>query len=332
MAFAPELDPEQWVPADRLLIGEFLRRYHARLSHEMALHGMLGGGPGAAGLGEELNDAIGVVARSHGESLRQILEYVRYRHPGNLRPAGAALVFHMGLLRVADYLQLDADRAPALLFDLRSPASLLSIREWKNHQAVATISWQATDPQAIAVSIQPPEGVRTFLQMRRLLAGLQHEMDVTSAVLREAYGGGELGAIRLSRTRIASNLDSEALHERLSFVPREAGLRSGDDLFRLVVRHLYGNQPAVAGRELLQNAVDAVRERWRLELVGELSPAATGEPDVTITVEEIGESEYVLRVTDTGIGMSPEIVTDYFLKAGASVRPDTAAGRAPHRR
>ena len=38
----PELDPQKLTQQDRLLIGEFLRRHHARLAHEIALHGVPG--------------------------------------------------------------------------------------------------------------------------------------------------------------------------------------------------------------------------------------------------------------------------------------------------
>jgi hypothetical protein len=54
---------------DRVLIGEFIRRHHARLAHEIALVGV----PGPTGNAIQLNalppdlaDLAGLIARSHG--------------------------------------------------------------------------------------------------------------------------------------------------------------------------------------------------------------------------------------------------------------------------
>jgi hypothetical protein len=61
---------------DRYLIGEFLRRHHPRLAHEIALYGVPGPDHerlGLVGLNHDLADLAGLVARSHGMSLRACL-------------------------------------------------------------------------------------------------------------------------------------------------------------------------------------------------------------------------------------------------------------------
>jgi molecular chaperone HtpG len=76
-------DSGQWEGNHCRVVGEFIRRHHARLAHEIAIYGF----PGLpVGLGEEqlpamgierghalmrLADLIGLTARSHGTSLRE---------------------------------------------------------------------------------------------------------------------------------------------------------------------------------------------------------------------------------------------------------------------
>ncbi len=143
-----------WDDNTKLVVGEFLRRHHARLGHEIAVHGF----PGLeVGEGEDefpaipqmkhefadLADLIGLVARSHWLSLRESMRYVtEYRFKKQIRPRSAAVLFEMALLRVADFLQLDRDRAPATLLRLRDPQSPDSVREWKKHGTVVSISYE----------------------------------------------------------------------------------------------------------------------------------------------------------------------------------------------
>jgi molecular chaperone HtpG len=326
VALEEDLAPERWTDHDRLLIGEFIRRNHARLAHEIALYGF----PGIAGgtfpvLGEtlaSLADAVGVTARSHNEDLRLAAEYLQYKQPGDLRPDGAVLLYLMGLLRIADYFQLEAGRAPALLLHLREPQSPQSIAEWRKHEAVQQISWEHKDPQAVSIQVSAAHGIRTYLQLTELVDDLQRELDVTTAVLSETFGATDLAPLRLSRQRVRTNLREKSLHERLGFVPKRARLRSAEDLFRLVISDLYGNAPAVAGRELLQNAVDAVREleRWKARNGTEPAIAEFHDLPADVLVEErtLDDGMGELRVVDRGVGMTPATVIECFLTAGAS--------------
>jgi molecular chaperone HtpG len=322
------LDPGRWMTDDYLLIGEFLRRHHARLAHEIAVQGFPGLSaretPVLLELVPRLANVTGAVARSHAESLRLMVDYLEFLHPGSRRPAGARLPYLMGVLRVADYLQLAVNRAAPLLLRLRRPHSPISIAEWDKHRAVEDVSFDHRDPQAIYVEVSDEHEFRTHLALRELLDDVQVELDMTAAVLSETYEMS-LRPLRLSRQRIRSNLDAPGLHEQLPFVPRRAALRSATDLFRLVVADLYGRAPAVAGRELIQNAADAVRARreWEHQTGTPVPAEALREldADVVVTLEEHASGRCLLRVEDRGIGMTPDVVIDYFLQAGASLAP-----------
>ncbi|HWW76589.1 MAG TPA: hypothetical protein VNZ44_14430, partial [Pyrinomonadaceae bacterium] len=103
---------------DRLLIGEFLRRHHPRLAHEIALRGVPGPPPDPAlsktpdplslspRLDPKLADLAGLVARSHGLSLRATFGYLDNFHRREYK--GVHAVFLMAVLRVSDYMQIQA--------------------------------------------------------------------------------------------------------------------------------------------------------------------------------------------------------------------------------
>jgi molecular chaperone HtpG len=327
VGYTRHLDPTTWRDEDRLLIGEFLRRHHARLAHEIAVHGFPGGIDLIQLLPADIADAMGCVARSHGELLRSGLAYVNHKYGTDMRPARALLPFLMALLRVADYLQLDAERAPTVLLHLKDPQSPKSVEEWEKHAAVRAIGWDdRDDPAAVWLHLSPDLTLRIHLALNDLVEMLRAELDTTVAVLDEHYGAVDgYRAVQLARRRVRTNLNSPALLDALPFVPRRAALRNATDLFRLMIWDLYGAEDrGVGGRELVQNAVDAVRERRRVETSrGEALGASEfhdlgPNTDVLVTLEEQEDGSWLLRVRDRAIGMTPDTIINYFLLAGAS--------------
>ncbi len=333
-------DVGRWTTKDRLVIGEFIRRHHTRLAHEMALAGFPGleRGTGAEEFPaicdlpapyNDLADLVGLVARSHGMALRTCTEYLREKHPGKFRILGTAVVYPMALLRVADYLQLDADRAPPVLLQLRNPQSPKSLEEWEKHGQVADIDHETKDPYAVQVDVRPTHGLRTHLQLKELLDGLQQEMDVSTAVLAEVYGLATrygLDRLQLAKRRVRSNINEQSLCEKLDYVPVRSGFEADPHLLTLLVEPLYGAQPTIGIRELMQNGVDAVRE---CERFCEKHPEETHDlrfpeqdADVLIQFEELDNGRWRLRVSDKGIGMQESTIRKYFLRAGASFRTD----------
>lgn len=81
----------------------------------------------------------------------------------------------------------------------------------------------------------------------------------------------------------------------------------------LVGRDLYSD-PAVFVRELIQNAIDAVRTREKLDR--ELPSGWKGQ--INIRTWRDNEGYHWFRIEDNGIGMTEEIIKNYFLKIGCS--------------
>jgi molecular chaperone HtpG len=332
----PPLDPLSMTQRDRLLIGEFIRRHHARLAHEFAVFGI----PGVEGrrvefapsvLQSHIGDLAGLVARSHGLNVRSLMPYLqKLYHPRDFH--GVHAIFLMALLRVSDYLQVQAARAPNQLLHVRQLRSPISLREWNTHQAIANITYAHDDPEAIYIDARPAD-VATYLRLKHLLAGLQAEVDSSWAVLGEVYGRfSPLDELGLLLRRVRSNLDEPTeFRKTVSFAPRAAAFETSDpDLLKLLIQPLYGDNPEIGVRELIQNAVDAVRELAELRKhrpILEPSPALDQASDVVVTLQKT-ENGGRITVSDKGTGMTEDTICDYFLKAGASFRKSSAWKKA----
>ena len=316
----PPNDPSQLTVDDRRLIGEFVRRHHARLAHEIAIWGIPGvNGRVVAcqGLQPQVLELIGLIARSHNLPIRRATDFL---DPDDCRdPFGIHAPFLMGVLRIADYLQIHAERAPGALLHLRSLRSPISSSEWSTHLAVQAINNTQNDPEAIYIRATPPSA-SIFLKLRALLDSIQMELDETWATLGEVYGRfGSLSDLGLGIRRVRSNIDDlQAFGEQVSYIPRHAAFESaGADLLKLLIKPLYGDQPEIGIRELIQNAVDAVRERI------DLDQSAREElpiPEVAVDLVRHKDSLGEIIIRDHGVGMTAEVITGFFLRAGASFR------------
>jgi hypothetical protein len=315
-------DVNDWTEAQRRLIGEFVRRHHAALAEVIALHGM----PGSVEpqlLPEELTsvfcEVAGLIARSHGMSLRSAVAELSRRFGDVVAPARIHAPFIMAVLRVSDALQIHAGRAPALRLRMQALRSPLSMIEWAKHAAVIYTSVTRADPEEIYVFFRP-ESLSTYLGVRQLLVDLQGELDFSWAVIGEVYGRqmeSGLDKLGLSVRRVRSNLDDPDLISALPFIPRPATLSvANGEVLALLGGPLYGDDPTFAIRELMQNAIDAVGAR----LARADAQPLHGQPSAPVVVELFNHGgEKSLRVTDAGIGMTEGVICDYLLRGGSTL-------------
>ena len=245
---------------------------------------------------------------------------------------GAHIPFLMALLRIADYLQIQKERAPKDLLLIRSLRSPISLGEWKAHYAVKYVNNTHDDSESIYVYAEPKD-VQTFLKLRNLFAGIQRELDTSWATLGEVYSGlrhevSVLGLNGLVIRRIRSNLDKiHEFRETVPYIPEKVSLQTANaELVNLLIEPLYGANPEIGVRELLQNAVDACRE-----LDDYLKQNSNIEPDFPEQEEDVKVELYTdeqekkwFRIRDKGMGMTVSTVKNFFLTAGASFRASDA--------
>jgi hypothetical protein len=321
-----EFDIDNLTERDNLLIGEFVRRHHTRFAHEVARVGVRRAGGTPLQLGDypsDLADLAGLVARSHGMSIRSTFDYLE-SHYGNVPTyRNVKGPYLMAVLRIADYIQVHSERAIAGLLSVKELISPVSRQEWLNHFSVRDVHREHDDPEAFFVQAAPKDA-KTFLRLSYLFKDIQRELDESWATLGEVYGRrGKLASLGLTVRRIRSNLDvPEKFGKTVSYFPVAAKFdTSGPELLKLLVGPLYNYKYEVGIRELLQNAVDACREAVDLMAnSSEMEIRSITKPSVLIKVEESDDGSGVVTVTDTGTGMTLETVTKYFLMAGASFR------------
>jgi len=317
---------------DKLLIGEFIRIHHPRLAHEIALFGV----PSADGESynifqnddyPELIDFSGLIARSHGMDLRNCVDYLKEKR-AQRDYNGLHVVYLMSLLRIADFLQIQPQRADHKILEIRKLKSPVSNSHWAVHKCIKNISHANEDPEAVEINATP-ENVETYLLVSSWLSGIQAELDLTWAVLGEVYGlyaEEKLNDLTLNLRRIRSNLDEKKeFASSVSFIPEKIQFSTANaDLLKLLVEPLYGDVPLIGLRELIQNAVDAVREFQHLcDADAKYKNLNSYDLPTDVLIEiEINNEELPTKIsiTDKGVGMDVNVVKNYFLTAGASYR------------
>lgn len=329
-------DVLDWSQRDCMFVGEFIRRHHPRMAHEIALEGMPTKDPDApyrlihlesAGFA----DLAGVLAHSHGLSLRETLPYLQQKYHGRATCHNCHVVYLMALLRISDYLQVDSDRAPRDSRKICSVRSPLSSLEWNAHDAIEDVKHDEDDADAIFILARPND-VTTYLKLRSLFDGLQEELDRAWAVLGEVYSRIiPLHQLGIQLRRVKSNIASEIFENEVEYIPDRFRFDSaGADLLKKLVCPLYANSIEVGIRELVQNAIDAVNELGYAKIKhGEQLQCIEVAPDeIQVHLEKEDENNHFLTVTDCGIGMDRGILQSYFLRAGASFRDCEAWRRA----
>jgi molecular chaperone HtpG len=319
------LDLDNLTERDCLLIGEFVRRHHCRLAHEVALNGVPGP-PGRTplrviGMDHDFCDIAGLIARSHGMSVRQTFDYIETKYGLKAEYRGVKIPFLMTVLRIADYIQVQSERAITSLLSVKELRSPISKQEWRAHFAVSGVSTYHDDPEALYLLARPAD-VKTYIKLDALFKDIQRELDQSWATLGEVYGRlGDLADLGLNIRRIRSNFESrEKFAHLVPYFPLAARFESsGPELLRLLIGPLYNGDCSIAIRESVQNAADACRELDDLVERGILS-APSNEPRVLVEIQESSDQTGWVTVTDSGIGMTLETVTQYFLVAGASFR------------
>lgn len=306
----PDITSDNLCDVDKLIIGEFLRRHHPRIAHDIAVSTLLGAQDQDVfrntAFSEKNREAIGILARSHGMDIRKTEDYI----DEHLGAPYKRLYYLMTVLRLADYLDAGQDRAPESIQHLYGINIPVSKREWDWNQVIieSECLWENSSRYITA----EPSSTTIFVQVEKWLNNVRNELDMCWAVIAEKYP--EQGP-RLSIHRIDSNILDPKMRDPYNkkFVTKEARLRADPELLKLMVEPLYQSDPSCGVRELIQNAVDACNERMHLAKKDE--PGYDGEVNVYLDREK-----KTLTVEDNGIGMGENVILNYYLAAGVSYR------------
>lgn len=287
----------------RQVCASFIRKYHHQIAHYMAIHGFPGNVTHSIlnGVGFEYAKLIGLLAKSHGTSLRSLSKEIDDFGYDNNLPLNVPIYYLMSILRLADLLDADGKRAPKILSDMNDFLSLRSKNEWTLNQLISGRQWaeQTGKPETLKIIASPNNSVQ-FIELKSWFDYWQRELDLCWAIIGETHGD----KYKLSIRRITSNI----YHSDYNFVTNPVTINVNPDIVKLLVAPLYGDDPSFGVRELLQNAIDACNERTAIDgTVGR------------ITVN-VNEKDKTFTITDNGIGMNEDVLKNYYLCAGASYR------------
>lgn len=224
------------------------------------------------------------------------------------------------ILRLADILDFDAKRTPAILYSHLYVRHPVSIKEWNKHRAVE--AWEiGIDLIQFNAKCNHPAieaSIRQFCDL------IDHELSVCNNVI------SILNEFNISKSReilvkfpFKVNRDKittkKNIHNQPLYIYRDTqfNLSKRQVIDLLMGTKLYGN-PEVALRELLQNSIDAclLRQAQEKKWGNPYSP----EISVKYYTEE---ADLILEIEDNGTGMDQYIIDKYYSKVGSSFYKST---------
>ncbi len=219
------------------------------------------------------------------------------------------------ILRLADILDFDAKRTPAVLFSHLFVRNPISIKEWNKHRAIE--AWSISDEliQFHAKCKHPAieASIHDFCDI------IDNELSACNNIISSINDfdrtQGKKHSIsipfKVDRSKIETkkNISGKPLY---LYQKAQFNLSKSQVIDLLMGTKLYGD-PEVALRELLQNSIDACLLRSAMEK----SWGNLYEPEIHIkySTEKDGD---VLEIIDNGTGMDQYIIDKYYSKVGAS--------------
>jgi hypothetical protein len=262
--------------------------------------------------------SIGQIAHSHNWNIEELSQRLRRAPvgPGTELPPSWTIdeIKIACLLRCSDAAHIDHRRAPSLLYSLTRPQGISKVH-WnfqnklnkpsKNGDVLIYSSGQDFSIDEADAWWLCYDAVKT----------VDRELSSSNALLED------LGKDRFEARRVFGSESPSFLAEHIrpiGWQPVNAEIRVSDPIQlaeTLGGRNLYGPGAFAPLRELLQNAVDAVRARRKHEE----RPSNWGR--VRLILEEVAggiNKENWLHVDDTGIGMSERVLVGPLLDFGRS--------------
>jgi molecular chaperone HtpG len=317
-----ELEPED---RDVFLYQEFVRYNHARRVRQW-IEGNLDPtlGVSAAAVSEvqrvltnldpTLRRDLALIAESHHlDDLDDLTKYKIVQPYGSSDAETANIQYCAIILRAADLLHMRRDRTPSVLFRVINPTDPVSQREWAKQNAVRRVmpriglnEDRIPDPKAPKDTIE----VHARFTEEDGFFGLTSFLTYAALEIRKcnewAEGSKKSKAAKHSFLwrRIAEDqIETDGfLKETYSFDLDQ------HKILDLLIGHTLYNDTGVVLRELAQNGLDAIR--LHEEESGEI---AAGK----LSVNWDSHSR-LLTITDTGTGMTQEIIEKHLLKVGSS--------------
>lgn len=316
-----QYEKEDITTIEKKFIGEFIRRHHPRIAHDLAINYY----PGInnqqidiinldsfqflfedVSMTSNFKEVCGLIARSHGMDFRYINEYLKKIDSHNwMDYLGVKTTYLMAVIRIADYFLIDSKRVTSSIFLFKEFYSPISLFEFKKHLSIVEGVQSRKDTEAYRFILKRIDSNEVYISLKKLFESIQNELDKTWAILGEAYSlYDDLKQLKLKYRRISSNIFDSSFGKDSDIVFGEAKIKFNSNLLPLLSRTIYLNKSASL-RELIQNSVDACKIRKSIEI--------DYHPKITIEY-----NNQQLEISDNGVGMNLKDINHYFLNVGKS--------------
>lgn len=300
------------------ILPDVLRRLHAQQAEKLATQAWINHESQKQHLIEDTDlrsfygETIGKIAHSHWWDIQRIeMEFPQDLGPFPTRTRNRVDKLMVAcLLRIADALHVDLLRAPRFLRTLNQPKGL-SATHWSFQEK---LSRPYVESDAVVFTNGQSFGradVEAWWLAYDTLIAIDRELRDVDLLLRSCDRES------LVARRIKGIESPEALSKIVQtdgWRPVNAKIQVSDVphiITTLGGPKLYGNDPLVPLRELIQNALDAIKARRLLE----------GRPDgwgeVEVSIRHSGGQDWLI-VQDNGVGMSENVLTGALLDFGKS--------------
>jgi hypothetical protein len=279
-----------------------------------------------------LRRALAAVCVGHGLRLHELEDRDRYPDTRDIRGERANVRFLAALLRLGDLLDMRSLRACPMLIGAASPLPMDSLDHWIQYQAIAH---RSTTPEQIEITAEcPTQDVHTILQ--DWCQWIVDEVAETRAVMPKCRRHSNWRVPEANMLPVNGTIVIKPAEGATYKPSRWQMYFDKEAIVERLTENLYSDSLEFV-RELLQNALDAIRCRMSLDLEarGEAVPkyptSASKEVRDSYRVKvstqnriEInpfsGEEEdrTILVVEDDGVGMDREIIEKFFLQIGRS--------------
>jgi len=281
---------------------EFLRRNHVKRSADF-IESLLSDGEFKLAVDDILLYKYLInICDSHGEPVACLKENRKYPRNTLIGEKYVNIQYISLILRMADILDLDPERTPKVIYDFVSPEDPTSITEWKKHRSI--IGWDISSNKVVfeaeCTSPEVERALRIFMEWIEIERKESLELlknyhdDISDKYLLLLQEPLDMERIRSDGSYIYSDVKFHLHYEKI--------------IELLMGQRLYRN-PITALRELLQNAIDAIKARSFLYS----NKFEKFEPKVTIEYKND-----FLVVEDNGIGMNDQVFNEFFLQVGTS--------------
>lgn len=265
---------------------------------------------------------LAMICESHHKD--DIDDFVKYRVDslyGNDRQEKVNLNYIAVILRIADLLHITKDRTPSLTRRIINVSNPFSVVEWEKQKAVRAVKPKAKrddeenineelekDTIEITAYFQGAETAEAYFGLSSYLQYTRKELQKCNEIVEKAQKKEGSIAYKFPWREIDESHITVIGFEtkKLSFTIAQ------ENILQLLVGHTLYNDSSVVVRELVQNAIDAIRLQNQYEIKKGIS-ITKGRVQV-----DWDENKKELCFWDNGTGMTIYDVENFLLKVGAS--------------